>query len=74
MPEPTEKTIKQLFALSGNVCAFPDCKVPIIEPTGTITGEICHIKARRKRDLDSTAHSPTKTDTHGNSGEQTTFA
>jgi uncharacterized Zn finger protein (UPF0148 family) len=49
MSEPTEKTIRQLFALSGNVCAFPECQVPIFERTGTITGEICHIKARRKR-------------------------
>jgi hypothetical protein len=44
--EPTEKTIKQLFALSGNLCAFPGCQLPIVERTGTITGEICHIKAR----------------------------
>jgi len=46
--EPTEKTIRQLFALSGNLCAFPHCKVPIVELSGSITGEICHIKARHK--------------------------
>ena len=46
MAEPTEKTIKQLFALSGNICAYPECRLPIVERTGTVTGEICHIKAR----------------------------
>lgn len=45
MAEPSEKTIKQLFALSGNRCAYPRCPLPIIERTGTVTGEICHIKA-----------------------------
>lgn len=42
----TDKTIKRLFAMSGNVCAFPGCPLPIVESAGTITGEICHIKAR----------------------------
>ncbi|MBI4002903.1 MAG: HNH endonuclease [Nitrospira defluvii] len=46
MAEPTEKTIKQLFALSGNICAYPRCKLSIVESSGTVTGEICHIKAR----------------------------
>lgn len=47
MASPTEKTIKRLFALSGNFCAFPSCNLPIIEESGTVTGEICHIKASR---------------------------
>lgn len=46
MAEPTEKTIKRLFALSGNICAYPACRLPIVERAGTVTGEICHIKAR----------------------------
>ncbi len=46
MAEPTEKTIKRLFALSGNICAYPRCQLPIVESAGTIIGEICHIKAR----------------------------
>jgi hypothetical protein len=46
--EPTERTIKQLFALSGNLCAFPECQLPIIERSGIITGEICHIKAKNE--------------------------
>ncbi|GAA3846559.1 hypothetical protein AFIC_000493 [[Pseudomonas] carboxydohydrogena] len=44
MAKPTDKTIKRLFALSGNICAFSGCTLPIVE--GTVTGEICHITAR----------------------------
>ncbi|MDP3753358.1 MAG: HNH endonuclease signature motif containing protein [Polaromonas sp.] len=46
MAEPTEKTIKRLFALSGNVCAYPGCLLPVVESAGTVTGEICHISAK----------------------------
>jgi hypothetical protein len=43
----TEVTLKKLFALSGNVCAFPGCTAPIVDTEhGIVTGEICHIKAR----------------------------
>ena len=45
MSAPTLTTIKRLFALSGNRCAFPDCNVPLVEDSGTVTGEICHIRA-----------------------------
>ncbi|MBI5821400.1 MAG: HNH endonuclease [Verrucomicrobia bacterium] len=47
MNAPSEKTIKRLFALSQNKCEFPNCGVPIVQPTGTVTGEICHIKGKR---------------------------
>ena len=47
MSKPTEQTIKRLFALSGNLCAFPGCSLTMIESTGIVTGEICHIHARR---------------------------
>lgn len=47
MTGPTEKTVKRLFALSQNRCAYPKCETPIVNPkTGTITGDICHIKAQ----------------------------
>ena len=46
MAEPTEKTLRRLFAMSGNLCAYPDCSLPIVERAGTISGEVCHIKAR----------------------------
>jgi hypothetical protein len=41
-------TTKKLFALSRNVCSFPKCSVPLIETSGTVTGEICHIRAKSK--------------------------
>jgi hypothetical protein len=43
--EPTRPTVKRLFALSGNRCAFPECTTPLIDPkSGSVVGEICHIK------------------------------
>lgn len=48
MSGPSEKTVRRLFALSGNACAFPDCPSPIVETEGTITGEICHVRAQSK--------------------------
>lgn len=47
MAGPTEKTIKRLFAASGNVCAFPGCSSPIVDSAGVVIGEICHVCARR---------------------------
>lgn len=44
--EPKPSTIKKLFALSGNQCAYPECSTPIVEDSGTITGIVCHICAR----------------------------
>jgi len=40
--------VKRLFALSQNRCAFINCGVPLVEDSGTVTGIICHIKARSK--------------------------
>jgi hypothetical protein len=40
-----EKTIKKLFALSGNICAFPDCTQAIVNENEDIIGQICHIEA-----------------------------
>jgi hypothetical protein len=38
-------TIKKLFALSGNRCAFPGCKEFLVDGDFDIIGEICHIEA-----------------------------
>jgi hypothetical protein len=47
MSGPTTATIKQLFAVSGNRCAFPGCNLPLVDAgSSTVLGEICHIKAR----------------------------
>jgi len=45
MNSPTVKTVKRLFAVSSNRCAFPACTNPLVEESGTITGEIAHIRA-----------------------------
>lgn len=45
MAAPSIKTVKRLFAVSGNRCAFPGCQNPIVEESGTITGQIAHICA-----------------------------
>lgn len=43
----TAQTLKKLFALSGNVCAFPNCPAPIVDTdSGVVVGDICHIKGR----------------------------
>lgn len=43
--EPTLKTKRSLFLLSGNRCAFPDCSRVIMDKDGNFVGEICHIEA-----------------------------
>lgn len=42
--KPSEKTIKRLFASSGNRCAFPKCTFKVVHHK-SILGKICHIKA-----------------------------
>lgn len=32
--------------LSGNNCAFPNCSMTLVEESGILIGEICHIKAK----------------------------
>lgn len=40
---------KNLFAHSGNCCAFDGCTNPIFEDDGTLTGECCHIEAASEK-------------------------
>lgn len=42
---PKTTTIKKLFALSGNICAYPNCSERIVDSAGNVLGEICHIEA-----------------------------
>lgn len=49
MSEPSLTTIKRLFALSNNVCAFPRCNTNIVADSGSVTGKICHIKAKSSK-------------------------
>ena len=48
MPGPSERTIKQLFAVSGIMCAFTRCREPLVE-NGLVVGELCHIKGEKPR-------------------------
>ncbi|MBN2023636.1 MAG: tetratricopeptide repeat protein [Pirellulales bacterium] len=46
---PSERTVKRLFALSGNQCAFPGCDRHLVDPTsGSVLGQICHIKGDKE--------------------------
>lgn len=42
---PTLPTLRRLFALSGNNCAYADCTAELIESDGLYVGEIAHISA-----------------------------
>ena len=46
---PTEATIKVLFALSGNRCAFPGCSHSLVNDNGTVVSQIAHIKGVRPK-------------------------
>ena len=41
---PSAATVKRLFAVSSNRCAFPKCSQPLVHE-GKVTGRICHIRA-----------------------------
>lgn len=43
--KPSIITIKEIFALSGNTCAFPGCNQQIFDDNHSFVGEICHIEA-----------------------------
>lgn len=50
MLEPTVKTVKALFGLSGNQCAFTGCAEEMVHftPNEIVTlGQVCHIKGER---------------------------
>ena len=42
---PTPPTLRWLFAVSGNRCAFPNCDNPAIDDSGDLLAEVCHIEA-----------------------------
>jgi hypothetical protein len=41
---PSPETLRQLYLLSGNECAFPDCHEPVINLNGEYIAQICHIE------------------------------
>jgi hypothetical protein len=44
---PSAKVLRQLYVLSGNLCAKPQCNSVLVNANGTFVGEVCHIKAER---------------------------
>ena len=44
----TDKTLKRLFALSGNQCAFPDCEKTLVNESNAKDANICHIEAKNE--------------------------
>lgn len=62
MKRPTDQTFKRLFALSENCCAFSNCTTAIVQPTGTVTGKVCHIKSKRPNNKPFDRYDPTQTD------------
>ncbi|WP_050767243.1 HNH endonuclease [Bacillus sp. NRRL B-14911] len=43
--QPKPSTVKRLFSVSGNQCAFPKCEIKLVQGE-KVVGKICHIKAR----------------------------
>lgn len=41
----TNKTLKRLFGLSGNKCAFPGCNTVLVNQRNALDSNICHIEA-----------------------------
>lgn len=42
---PSPEVLRQLYLLSGNQCAMPECDNLIIDGNGVVLGHICHIRA-----------------------------
>ncbi len=42
---PSVATLRQLYMLSGNRCAFPGCTRAMINENGDFVGQVCHIEA-----------------------------
>jgi hypothetical protein len=50
MGTPSIPTIKRLFSLSGNRCAFSGCRIPLVDSdSGKVVGKMCHIRANSPR-------------------------
>lgn len=43
--QPLAETLRPLYSLSGNQCAFPGCNHPMFNNDGNFVGQICHIEA-----------------------------
>jgi hypothetical protein len=60
MAGPSIPTVKRLFAVASNRCAFPRCSIPLIDSaSGEVLAEICHIKGNRETAM---RHDPDQAD------------
>ncbi|WP_292962358.1 hypothetical protein [Novosphingobium sp. UBA1939] len=48
----SKEVLRELFAKSGNVCAYPGCQQMMINKTGQFIGQICHIAGVRGERFD----------------------
>jgi len=54
------KTIKRLFGLSGNKCAFPRCEAALVDSaSGAVLSDVCHIKSENP---EGPRYAPNQTD------------
>lgn len=58
LSSPRESTLKRLFALSSNRCAFPKCQVLLFDGS-TFAARVCHIKGSKPT---APRHDPTQCD------------
>src|SRR4051812_14232778 len=60
MGKPSVATQKRLFAVSGNRCAFRNCRQTLVDAsTSKVTARICHIKGNK---LGSKRHDPNQSE------------
>lgn len=45
---PRKNTLRDLYLKSGNLCMYPDCAERILDKSGVVVGDICHIEAAEK--------------------------
>lgn len=62
----SDSTLKKLFSLSGNICAFKSCSLKIIDEFESVIGEISHIEGEK---LGSARYNSNMTDHQRNSFE-----
>lgn len=48
--DPKLSVMKALFTKSGNQCAYPECREPVIDDRNILVAEVCHINAVKKQD------------------------
>ena len=46
--KPRPDTLRKLFLLSGNLCAFPNCAALIMNANGVFIVQLCHIEAAER--------------------------